>query len=323
MKPELTPSRFAFRPLGDLVAVLERADPIEVGLRAAEVALHSPSERIGVTRGAGHGLVSTYPADTHLPLDHPPIEIPSVALEAYLGGGGQGWVYVGRIRSTQKVVAVKVLARGRDSLDWGAREAILAARVRHPNVLRVLRAQPAGAFWVVVMEFVQGVELGCGSLPVATAQNIFSQLADAVATLARCRLVHRDIKPANVILRRDDGSPVLIDFGLAVDLAEAAEHADLSGTPFFLPPEAWRDAPPSPAWDAYALGVTAAVAIAGAPTMPTDLPTLRTAKLSGIFERRILQNLDGDARKSWIAELIAADPERRLAAIDAARRWAA
>jgi serine/threonine-protein kinase len=321
MRPELSPDQFAFRPLDELVAALERADPGDAGLNATEVTPHGPSA--GVTRGPGHGLVSTNPGETRLPLDHPPIEIPSVALEAYLGGGGQGWVYVGRIRSTQKIVAVKVLARGRDSLDWGAREAILAARVRHPNVLRVLRAQPAGAFWVVVMEFVQGEELGSGRLPAAATEIIFAQLADAVAALARCRLVHRDIKPANVILRRDDRSPVLIDFGLAVDLAEADEHADLSGTPFFLPPEAWRDAPPTPAWDAYSLGVTAAVALAGAPAMPTDLPTLRVAKLSGVFERRILHGLPDDARKAWISELIAADPARRLAAIDAARRWAA
>ena len=134
------------------------------------------------------------------------------------------------------------------------------------------------------------------------------------------RLIHRDIKPANVLLRQDDRSPVLIDFGLAIDWDEAASNADLCGTPFFLPPEAWRDEPPTPAWDAYALGATAAVALAGRPDMPTDLPSLRSAKLSDEFARRLSRPIADAEMRSWVEQMTAADPAKRLMAVEAATR---
>jgi serine/threonine protein kinase len=250
--------------------------------------------------------------------------VPGVALESFVGSGGQGWVYIGRIQATNKTVAVKVLCRGRDAWDWGAREAILCSRVRHRNVLRVLRAIPAGAFWVVVTELVVGDELDRSELPAADAPACFSQLADALAAIARQKLVHRDIKPANILLRRQDRTPVLIDFGLAIDLTERpADCTDLSGTPFFMPPEAWRDQPPTPAWDAYALGVTAAVALAKAPAMAGDLSSLRLAKLSGVFERRLVNAVPSESLRTWIAHMIAAEPEERLAAVESARGWIA
>src|SRR3954452_21667353 len=144
------------------------------------------------------------------------------------------------------------------------------------------------------MELVQGDELGRAPLAPAEAKACFGQLADALLALAKQRLVHRDVKPANILLRRPDRSPVLIDFGLAIDLAELTDFAaDLSGTPFYMAPEAWRDSPPDPAWDAYALGVTAPAVLAGPPAVGTDLPTLRRAKLTGDFERLIGRGLDG------------------------------
>ena len=173
-------------------------------------------------------------------------------------------------------------------------------------MLRVLRAEPAGAFWVVLMELVQGEELARGKLSIGEARGCFGQLADALLALARQRLVHRDVKPANILLRRPDHSPVLIDFGLAIDMAELTDFAaDLSGTPFYMAPEAWRDSPPDPSWDAYALGVTAAVALAGPPDVRTDLPSLRQAKLSGMFEHRVADGLatfgDGEADAVGVA----------------------
>ncbi len=330
----LQPQRYLNLSLPNLVRDLAHADPRDVPLPPrAEVLPHGPGAirppEATASLAYRGDFVSTQPEATRLPDDHPEIDVPGVVLEAFLGGGGQGWVYAGRVQATGKVVAVKVLGRGAgdDPLDWGAREAILCARIRHRNVLRVLRAEPAGAFWVVLMELVQGEELARGRLPDGAARACFGQLADALHTLARLRLVHRDIKPANVLLRRPDRSPVLIDFGLAIDLAELKDYAaDLSGTPFYMAPEAWRDAPPDPAWDAYALGVTAAVALVGPPDVRTDLPSLRQAKLSGAFERRIAETLkdvpDGELRH-WIERLIDHDPAARRAALEDARAWAA
>jgi serine/threonine protein kinase len=328
----LEPGRYLHLPLAELVRDLEIADPRDVPLpRTSTVELHGPRLRPeDQTESLAYrgDNISTVLNDTRLPDQHPDIEIPGVVLEHLLGGGAQGWVYAGRVRATNKIVAVKILGRGDgETLAWGAREALLCARVRHRNVLRVLRAQPVGAFWVVLMELVQGEELRRGTLSGDEARSCFGALSDALLALGRSRLVHRDIKPANILLRRPDRSPVLIDFGLAVDLAEQVHSpAELSGTPFYMAPEAWRDTPPDPAWDAYALGVTAAVVLVGPPALGRDLPTLRRAKLSGDFERllrgRLDEVTDSDVRV-WVGRLIAPEPAERKAALDEARAWTA
>src|SRR5438128_2561665 len=211
----LEPQRYLHLPLPELIRDLAVADPGDLPLaRLQSVELHGPGLRADdrtESLAYGGNDISTVANDARLPDDHPDVEIPGVVLEQFLGGGAQGWVYAGRVRATNKVVAVKVLARGYDdALAWGAREALLCARVRHRNVLRVLRAQPVGAFWVVLMELVQGEELRRGTLSGAEARACFGALADALVALARSRLVHRDVKPANILLRRPDRSPVLI-----------------------------------------------------------------------------------------------------------------
>jgi hypothetical protein len=305
------PAAFAGRPLPDLVAALCAVNA-GAAPQVNEVRLH-------------HAVAGspTIDGDTRLPADHADVEVPGVVLDRYLGGGGQGCVYAGRVEASGKVVAVKVLA-GRAGR--GVREAILAARVRHPNVLRVLRAQPAGRFWVVVMEMVVGEELAPGRPP-ADARACFARLADALAAVAAAKLVHRDVKPANVLLRSQDGSPVLVDFGLAVDLHEAGdEEPEVSGTPFFLPPEAWRDAKPEPSWDAYALGVTAAVVLGRGLELAGDLAALRRAKLAGEFDGALAAALAelGDATvREWAGGLIATDQTRRIDTLRGAKQFLA
>jgi serine/threonine-protein kinase len=206
------------------------------------------------------------------------------------------------------------------------REALLAGRVRHPNVLRVLKAQPAGAYWVVLMELVRGEELG--QARPAAVRDCFTRLADALTAVAAARLVHRDVKPSNVLMRSPDAAPVLVDFGLAVDLgAIDEEDAEVSGTPLFLPPEAWRDDRPNPAWDAYALGVTAATVLGVELPGHEGIAALRPAKLNGQFDatiRAALDAVDDRPLAGWVRDLIAGEPADRLAALrSAAGRLAA
>jgi len=119
-----------------------------------------------------------------LPDDCPEIDVPGVVLESFLGGGGQGWVYAGRVKATNKVVAVKVVGRGAgdDPFGWGAREAVLCARVRHRTFCGYYE-QNRPALLVVLMEMVQGSELGRGSLQPSEARTCFGQLADALLAL--------------------------------------------------------------------------------------------------------------------------------------------
>jgi hypothetical protein len=313
------------RPLPELLDRLARTDPAGCEGR---VELYGPDLcTVAPLVTPDHRLYSTLAFGTPAPAAVGDVDLPGVELEEFLGGGGQGCVYVGRVTATGRRIAVKVLRAG-PSAGRAEREAAVGAKVRHYNVLRVFRAERAGGYWVVLMELVLGRELPAGALGSAAARRCFAQLADALHELAERRIVHRDVKPANVLVRSCDASPVLVDFGLAVDLATSdRESVAASGTPFFMAPEALRDARPEPSWDAYALGVTAAVAL-GAKT-PLDAAAwgeLRTAKLDGRFEREIVcavGSVAGPRWAEWIGALIGPQPERRLAALGEARDWTA
>ena len=143
------------------------------------------------------------------------------------------------------------------------REAERLARVHHPGVVRVHAAGelPEGPY--LVMDLVEGETLAelltrRGSLPPEEAGALALRLAEALAALHAAGLVHRDLKPGNVLIR-PDGSPVLIDFGLAwaADVERLTRTGALVGTPYFLPPELLDGSPPgpsSPTLDVWGLG---------------------------------------------------------------------
>jgi serine/threonine protein kinase len=209
-----------------------------------------------------------------------------------------------------------------------AREARICSRFRHDNVLRVFEVQSAGAFWVVLMELVQGEQLGKAGMSLVEFRRCFAALADAVATLGERGVVHRDIKPANILRRREDGSPVLVDFGLAVDLEalEPGDTAGICGTPLFMAPEAFeRGVRPTPAWDVYSLGITALNVLLGKINSPTTLDTLWESKRSGQFQNLLSQSLEkvrDPELREWVRLLTEPDPSRRAAGLMMAREWA-
>jgi serine/threonine protein kinase len=325
-----SPAEFVKRPLGDLQAVLEAHSPdeIDAGWQGG-VLLHGPMTATDATELLSlrpHTLLTTV-TDCRLPREHPDVSLPGVVLDEYLGGGGQGWVYTARVQATGKHIAVKILnARSSASEHWAEREARICARLRHPNLLRVFELQRAGGYWIVLMELVQGTELRNVSIKAEQARALFGGLADGLCVLAENHVVHRDVKPSNIILREPDDSPVLIDFGTAVDLNRPdSGPPDISGTPFFMAPEALAGQSPEPSWDAYALGATAAVVLAGAYEQYKSLTTLRDAKASGEFDRRIgdfLPRIADRELRNWVGKLVQQEPAQRLEALANARQWA-
>jgi serine/threonine protein kinase len=268
--------------------------------------------------------------NTYLPPKHPDVTVPDVTLEAFLGGGRQGLVYAGRVRSTGLVVAVKILQR--EYTDGGGaayREATIATKVQHRNVLRVFEVQQAGGFWALIMEYLRGEDLSRCRLGEDQVWPCFRQLADAIWTLGETNIVHRDLKPANIVLREVDRSPVVVDFGLAVDLTVPdPEGKAMGGTPLFMAPDALTGQRPDPSWDAYSLGMTAAEVLLDG-QYPRDfggLNNLYRAKRSGEFDRGVREALSRtpDASlRDWCVALLDRDPSRRLAAVNAARGWVA
>jgi serine/threonine protein kinase len=324
---QLQPDRYTGRPLADLLDDLPAVQPKTSRLRLGRVRGVGPDSSTTddplATRPGS--LLPVNPA-TVLPVDHPAVEVPGVVLERYLAGGSQGWVYAGRVRATRRLVAVKILPRCDGEAPTSAvQEVLICARVRHRNVLRVFHVEPINGFLAVIMELVQGRELGSAGLQPTNSYPCFGQLCDALTTLADNHIVHRDIKPQNIVVRQD-GSPVVVDFGLAVDLEFAGSTATkFVGTPYFMAPDALSNADPDPVWDAYSLGVTAAFVLCGEQKVASDLFILQRDKRSGAFDRRIAESLTGlpDDLRPWITELISPASSQRKAALAAGRKWTA
>ncbi len=160
-----------------------------------------------------------------------------------IGRGGMGAVYEGRDLTVDgRRVALKVVleaALDPEALVRFEREARLLARVHHPGVVRVHALERAERAPVLVTELIEGARpLERGPLPAREAARIVRAVADAVEAVHQAGVLHRDLKPANVV-RRADGSLVLLDFGVARELdgSSLTRTGDVVGTPEFMAPE--------------------------------------------------------------------------------------
>jgi WD40 repeat protein/tRNA A-37 threonylcarbamoyl transferase component Bud32 len=213
------------------------------------------------------------------------IAIPGYELLGELGRGGMGIVYKARDLAKGRVVAVKVIRKDRlqhaEAVGRFRREAQAAARVAHPNIVRVYDSDQAGGSHYLVMEYVDGVTLqsvleGEQLPPVASVCDWVRQVALGLAHIAEQGLVHRDIKPANLMLTQAHGlQPVglqpglikILDLGVAKlyqladspveSLTTLTHDGAVIGTADFIAPEQLED--PRGAdirADLYSLGCT-------------------------------------------------------------------
>ena len=193
-------------------------------------------------------------------------------IERPLGQGGMASVYLAHDVELDRPVALKLLA---ESLAGDAafrrrffREARLAARLSHPNVVSVFDAGETGAGRpYIVMEYVEGTTLeGLGPAPADEAVALALQACRGLAHAHAAGLVHRDGKPHNRLLRTD-GALKVADFGIA----RAAEGTALTqvgtvlGTAAYLAPEQAAGEKVTAAADVYALGAVLYELLAGRP----------------------------------------------------------
>jgi serine/threonine protein kinase len=142
-------------------------------------------------------------------------------------------------------------------------EAGALARLSHPNVMRVLDFFRANETAYLVMRYERGRALNehitglSGPVEELWIRNTFAQLLDGLREVHSAKLLHLDIKPANVYLR-DDGTPLLIDFGAARQVlsAEGVKLPPLY-TPGFAAPEMHDQRQLLGPWsDIYSVGAT-------------------------------------------------------------------
>lgn len=201
-----------------------------------------------------------------------------------LGSGGFARVYRAWDPELELDVAVKLLraefAGQPEVVERFRREAGMAARLRHPNIVTVLTVGrleepfdgvPTGTPYLV-MDYLPGTLAArlqeVQALPEAEAARIGAEVARGLAHAHRCGIVHRDVKPGNVLFAAD-GRAVVTDFGIARAVSGAQVPVSRNvvlGTPSYFSPEQARGLPLDGRSDLYALGVSLYEMVSG--TLP-------------------------------------------------------
>ena len=176
-------------------------------------------------------------------------------VERALARGGMGSVWVARHVQLGSEVALKFLdAKFAESAGHRARferEARAAANLKSPHVVQVTDYGFEGAAPYLVMELLEGEDLGqrlarVGRLSLADTTRILNQVAKALRKAHEAGIVHRDLKPANLFLARVDDDEVVkvLDFGIAKEagaaLGDATKTGEVMGSPHYMSPEQVR-----------------------------------------------------------------------------------
>ncbi len=291
---------------------------------------------------------------TQLPSPSSDTAIPEAVRAAFdivrpLGQGGMGTVWLARDRLLDRLVAIKVLltsAASDATRERFLREARTAAKLSHPHIVPVHRADESnGQVWFS-MGFVEGESLGDrirerGALPVADVVRVLRETAWALAYAHARGVIHRDVKPDNILLDRESGRTVVTDFGIARDLrsgdARLTADGSVLGTVHYMSPEQAADDPLDARSDVYSLGVVGFHALSN--SLPFDgtpnailvshvtkpAPSLRSAApgVPGPVAAVIDKCLAKDPGARWeSAEALADALEKALDEVESARRGA-
>ena len=255
-----------------------------------------------------------------------------------LGSGGHATVYLAEHCELGHYAAIKVLHLDRcgnaleEMLGRFRREARIAARVRHDNVVRVFDfGELADGSPYFVMDVIAGEDLQAridreGALPVGAVVDLGLQALAGLHALAEHGVVHRDVKPGNVMLEpRDQGSYTvkLVDFGIASVLdsevdARMTLEGTVLGTPEYMSPEQIRGAELDPRADVYSLGVVLYEALTGelpfagkgpcatlAMALTQEPPTVRTKRpdVPAEIEGVVMRALAKEREERWESPL--------------------
>lgn len=191
-------------------------------------------------------------------------EIPGHKILGLLGRGGMGVVYKALQVKLGRIVAIKMIGAEAEpeSLSRFHLEAQAVASLHHPNIVQIYEIGEANGKPYFSLEFVDGHTLGdrlSGEpQPPHEAARIIEQLARAMHYAHQRSIVHRDLKPSNILLA-SDGTPKILDFGLAKRLAENSSQTRtgaVMGTPDYMAPEQanGNSSLIGPATDVHALG---------------------------------------------------------------------
>jgi serine/threonine-protein kinase len=232
----------------------------------------------------GLKLVRSAPDEATLEELHGAVVAGKYRIEKLLGRGGAGEVFLATHIELDRPVAFKVLradvAARPEAMERFRREARIAARLHHPNIVAVYDfGSLSERYAFIVMEYLPGktlrdyLEERKHGLPLREASAFFRQICAGVTAAHQAGYVHRDLKPGNIILEFGDGSEPIVkvlDFGIAkiIENETTETQPDLTGkallgTPQYCSPEQALGEPVDSRSDIYSLGLVLYVMLTG------------------------------------------------------------
>ena len=244
-----------------------------------------------------------------------------------LGEGAMGTVYLAHDPQIERPVAIKTLRRDRGEeadQDLAARflkEAKIAGRLQHPNIVTIYDAGNDQGVDFIAMEYVDGDaltrRLQDKNFSLAQRVEVVRQVALALEQAHERGVLHRDIKPANILITRDDRVKVA-DFGIGKLLTASGDltrTGQMIGSPAYMSPEQIRGEKLDGRSDLFSLGVVFYELLTGSRPFPGDTITTLVYQILHTEPRDPLQlraDLPGSARDVF-TRLLAKSPGKRPA----------
>lgn len=192
----------------------------------------------------------------------PSLTIPGYQMKAHIGSGGMAVVFLAEQESLQRPVALKVL-KNTESKEFTERflnEGRILASLSHRNIITVHDIGIHEGHIFISMEYLEGGDLklriDAGMTP-KEALELLATIGEALEVAHKKGVIHRDVKPGNILFRQD-GTPVMADFGIAKEFERDTDitvDGTVVGTPDYLAPEQARIEPLDGRTDLYALGI--------------------------------------------------------------------
>ena len=212
-----------------------------------------------------------------------------------IGNGGMATVYKAKCHVLNRYVAVEVLrdefTTDEEFIKRFAAEAQSAASLTHPNIVSIYDVGHEDNLYYLVMELIKGKTLKQiinedGKLPWKWSLNIASQIASALETAHRNKIIHRDIKPHNIIIT-EDGIAKVTDFGIAkvVSNSTITAFGATIGSVHYFSPEHAKGGYTDEKSDIYSLGVVMYEMLTG--QVPFDADTAVSVALKHMQEEPI------------------------------------
>ena len=194
-----------------------------------------------------------------------------------LGQGGMGSVWLAEdTQLDNKLFAIKmlpsILVSNKRAYRQLKDEALVAMKLTHPNIVTLRAFEENNGNPFLVMDYIDGQSLDdCleewGTLTPGQTVTLLRPVAAALDYAHKQGVVHRDIKPGNIMVRKD-GTPFILDFGIAREIQETMTRVTgklSSGTLLYMSPEQLNGDAPKPAQDVYSFAAMAYECLKGEP----------------------------------------------------------